>query len=291
VALVLLPSTLRSLAFAVERVRSVQWLLELAGELNDPRVSTAFDPDGLPGLASEVLGSTLNTWTYADVLIQESGAAGTAAGQLVQQANDNYLAALRAQNEDMFAGSLFEALEAQARINVGLTLLGMEATSGEATRFVERARDASEREIGRARGLGVEPVLAVSLHDFAATVLADGSLVEALVLYHTARMVAKSAEFTLRPVGRAEFVGFPSARPYADPALLLAAGLGGLVLGLGAGLTFAFARRTNGTTPAAKSGTETVAFAASGTSCARNPRASVAPFPLRKRVVRRVRAL
>lgn len=280
-------AALRSLAFAVERVNSVRWWLDLARELNDPRVSTLFDPETLPALASEILGSTLNTLTYADVLIEESGASGTAAGQLVAGAKENYLDALRAQAEDLDAGALFEALEAQARINVGLTLLGMEATSSEATRFVDRAREASLREIGRARGLGVEPVLAVSLHDFAATVLGDGSVVEALVLYHTARMVAKSAEFTLRPTGEATFVGFPQLRSAWDPTVVVAAGIAGFVFGGGLAAAVVIARSGSKREGPARLAHAPTTVTGVVPSPARNPRASVAPLPLRRRVVAR----
>jgi len=233
-----------------------------------------------------VLGNTLTTWTYAEVLVRESGAAGATA-QLVQAAYANYAEAVRAQQEDMHAGALFEALEAQARINVALTLLGHEATGLEATRIVERAREGSQREIARARALGVEPVLAVSMHDFAGTVVGDGNLVEGLVLYHTARMVAKSAEFTLRPVGRSTFVGFPRLAPRWETETVLASGLAGALFGAGLVAAFALARSKKTTPPRAQVPTQ--AARPSPYLPARNARAALAPMPVRRRTVRRLR--
>ena len=226
-------STLYNIEFAYERVKSVQWWLNISTSFND---TGDINASTIRQLAEEYLDDAQQAATYSSIILNEMGKTSSDLSDA-----ESLLSTARKENDEGYsAAALFGAFESLVKANLALELV-----DGVTEQKVERARDQASRSITEIRNQGVEPVLAVSYYEYGQSLANESSLDTAVVYYRDADMIAGALQFTT-PYGTqsSRYVGVtqaPTVSPllygiarYAGLFLLFAfiGGLGGLGLGL-----------------------------------------------------------
>ena len=171
-------TALYKIAFATERIKSVDWWLDLTpqfetvGKIDNATIST---------IAEEYIDNAQQTIAYASVLLKEMGkqpAYLSNAENLLSDARD-------AEEQNYPAAALFEALEALVQGNLALELV-----DGVTNEKIERARESASVSISEARKQGVEPILSVSYYELAETLTNESSFEDAMFQYKYSDIVA-----------------------------------------------------------------------------------------------------
>jgi uncharacterized protein len=195
-------TALYNIAFAQERIESVQWWLNIStpfhdtGSVNDTLITT---------LAEEYLDDAQQAITYSQIIIDE-------VGQTSQYLSDaqSLLETARSEQENGYsAAALFGSFEALVKANLALELV-----DGVTAEKVERARGQASVSITESRSIGIEPVLAVSYYEYGQSLANESSLDTAIVYYKYADLIAGALRFTT-PYGvqSSRYVGVPEKNP------------------------------------------------------------------------------
>ena len=231
---------LYKIAFAMERIRSVEWWIGISSHFND---TGEINDTILENLAVEYIDDAQQAAVYSSVILQEIGKTSsylTDAIDLLDSARDDL-------EKDYPAAALFEALEALIKANLALEL----AADSDSEEKIERARERASSSISESRNLGIEPVLAVSYYEYATSLVNESSFDIALVYYKYSGIIAGALCFTNFSAGASSsrYVGIPEAKTptwrcgvfnYAEYFIFFAlvGGVGGLGLGLIIGSIF-----------------------------------------------------
>jgi uncharacterized protein len=229
-------TSLYNIAFAQERIESVQWWLNISTPFHD---TGAVNETMISSLAEEYLDDAQQSITYAQIIVSELG-------QTSQYLNDaqSLLETARSEQENGYsAAALFGSFEALVKANLALELV-----DGVTTDKLERARGQASVSITESRSIGIEPVLAVSYYEYGQSLANESSLDNAIVYYKYADLIAGALRFTT-PYGvqSSRYVGVPDKNPVVvwdfGPTrylgfFILFAVIGGLA-GLGIGILLA----------------------------------------------------
>ena len=197
-------TALYRLAFSVERCNSIGWWLNISSKFED---GVSLNETQLNEIANKYLDLARNSVIYSRIILQEIGEHSSLLDNAVQLLNE-------AENEigEYPASSLFSSLEALTKANLAIEIIG-----GDEKERLERTRDKAAIEIGESRNYGIEPVLAVSYYEFAET-LENESIIDSIVYYRYAQMIAGALRFALFPVEKKEsrFEGIPPINPISS---------------------------------------------------------------------------
>ncbi len=194
-------TALYNIAFAQERIESVQWWLNIStpfhdtGDVNETMITT---------LAEEYLDDAQQSITYSQIIVDEMG-------QTSQYLTDaqSLLETARSEQENGYsAAALFGSFEALVKANLALELV-----DGVTADKVERARGQASVSITESRSIGIEPVLAVSYYEYGQSLANESSLDTAIVYYKDADLIAGALRFTT-PYGvqSSRYVGIPEQK-------------------------------------------------------------------------------
>ena len=194
-------SALYRLAFSIERCNSVGWWLNISSKFEE---NVNLNETQLEELANKYLDLARNSVIYSQIILQEMGETSSLlndAAQLLSEAESEV--------GSYPASSLFTSLEALTKANLAIEIVG-----GNEQERLERTKDKAAIEIGESRNYGIEPVLAVSYYEFAET-LENESIIDSIVYYRYAQMIAGALRFALFPAEKKEsrFEGVPPINP------------------------------------------------------------------------------
>lgn len=194
-------SALYRLAFSIERCNSVGWWLNISSKFEE---NVNLNETQLEELANKYLDLARNSVIYSQIILQEMGETSSLlndAAQLLSEAESKV--------GSYPASSLFTSLEALTKANLAIEIVG-----GNEQERLERTKDKAAIEIGESRNYGIEPVLAVSYYEFAET-LENESIIDSIVYYRYAQMIAGALRFALFPAEKKEsrFEGVPPINP------------------------------------------------------------------------------
>jgi len=221
------------IAKAMERSKSVGWWIDIASHFND---SGDISNTTLENLAVEYIEDAQQATAYSSIILQEMGRTSSYLSE-----GEELLDAARAELEKGYpAAALFEALEALVKTNLALELVS--STSEEK---IDRARESAGSSICESRDRGMEPVLAVSYYEYAASLTNESNFESALVYYRYSGIIAGALSFTNLSAGNSSsrYVGIPETKTpvlkqgldnYSEYLIYMAL-LGGMA-GLGIGL-------------------------------------------------------
>jgi uncharacterized protein len=228
-------SFLEKIAFAVERINSIGWWIDIGTKFNDTGELTN---GTIENLALEYIDEATQADIYSSVILEETGGTYSESTDYLNDAETLIETARDDLDRDYPAAALFEALEALAYANLAIEIIGTEPE--------QKLKISSERasnNIAKSRKQGVEPVLAVSYYEYAESLRNESNNDAALIYYKYSGMIAGVLGFTNVSIGISSSidVGIPDFKPYFniyDFGLLFLIGiflLGG-VAGLGLGL-------------------------------------------------------
>jgi len=162
------------IAFAEQRTESIGWWLNLSSYFDEvPGITN----NQVQTLAENYIQDAQQSITYTGVILQEIGTTSnllTSAESMLNSAKDD-------KNSGFYAASLFEALESLAKANLGLELVDVNTVEKIQSKL-DRANQSANAGISESRMLGIEPVLAVSYYEFAASLVNDN--VENALFYY-----------------------------------------------------------------------------------------------------------
>jgi uncharacterized protein len=195
-------TALYKIAYAKERIESVQWWLNIStpfndsGDINESMIST---------LAEEYLDDAQQAIVYSEIIVNEMGKSSSYlddAKTLLQAARDEH-------ENGYSAAALFGSFESLVKANLALELV-----DGATNEKVERAREQASASITQSRNIGIEPVLAVSYYEYGQSLANESSLDTATVYYKYADLIAGALRFTT-PYGvqSSRYVGIPDTSP------------------------------------------------------------------------------
>jgi len=229
-------TALYKIAYAQERIESVQWWLNISTPFHD---SGDINASMINILTEEYLDDAQQAIVYSEIIINEMG---TTSNYL----NDaqNLLEIARSEYESGFsAAALFGSFESLVKANLALELV-----DGVTDDKVERARGRASASITESRNLGVEPVLAVSYYEYGQSLANESSLDSAVVYYKNADLIAGALRFT-RPYEEqsSRYIGVPEKNsviswnfgPYRYIGFFILFALIGGIAGVGLGLLIA----------------------------------------------------
>ncbi len=216
---------LHQAAYAAERANTATWWLRLGQGF---RKGSPIDESGLAGLARDEITAADEEIAYVEAVFGQANIQAT-----VSDARATLAEAQAAHDEGLYAAAMLDALEAEVRASVLLEVAGFQGTVP--AEKIEAARLAAARAIQTARARGVEPFLAESQYEFAATQTDAG---EQLTMYGQARVAANLAglpgAFGNAPAPtQTRFQGLPQV--YAPPSWIAGAFAVGMALGAGLG--------------------------------------------------------
>jgi uncharacterized protein len=195
-------TALYKIAYAKERIESVQWWLNIStpfhdsGEINESLIKT---------LAEEYLDDAQQAIVYSDIIINEMGETSSYlndAKDLLQTARDEH-------GSGYSAAALFGSFESLVKANLALELV-----DGVTNDKLERARERASASITEIRNIGIEPVLAVSYYEYGQSLANESSIDTAIVYYKYADLIAGALRYTT-PYGvqSSRYVGIPDIKP------------------------------------------------------------------------------
>jgi len=229
-------TALYKIAYAQERIESVQWWLNISTPFHD---SGAINTSMINTLAEEYLDDAQQGIIYSEIIINEMG-------QTSSYLNDakSLLETARSENENGFsAAALFGSFESLVKANLALELV-----EGVTNDKVERARERASASITESRNLGIEPVLAVSYYEYGQSLANESSLDTAIVYYKNADLIAGALRFTTPYEEQSSrYIGVPENNPviswnygpYRYLGFFILFTLLGGIAGLGLGLLIA----------------------------------------------------
>jgi len=191
-------NALYKIAYAQERIESVEWWLNISTPFHD---SGVINTSMINILAEEYLDDAQQAIVYSEIIINEMGKTSS-------YLNDakNLLETARSENENGFsAAALFGSFESLVRANLALELV-----EGVTNDKVERARERASASITESRNLGIEPVLAISYYEYGQSLANESSLDTAIVYYKDADLIAGALRFTTPYTEQSSrYVGIP----------------------------------------------------------------------------------
>lgn len=171
-------TALYKIAFAMERIKSVDWWLNLTSQFE---IAGEIDNTTLTVIAEEYIDNAQQTIAYASVLLQEMGKYPA----YLSNAEGLIVSARDAEKQGFPAAALFKALEALVQGNLALELV-----DGVTDEKIERARESASISISEARQQGVEPILSVSYYELAETLTNESSYEDAMFQYKYSDLIA-----------------------------------------------------------------------------------------------------
>jgi len=195
-------TALYNIAYAKERIESVQWWLNISTPFHD---SGEINETLITSLAEEYLDDAQQAIVYSEIILNEMG-------ETSNYLNDakNLLETARGEQEKGYsAAALFGSFEALVKANLALELV-----DGVTDDKIERARGQASVSITESRTIGIEPVLAVSYYEYGQSLANESSLDTAIVYYKYADLIAGALRFTV-PYGveSSRYVGVPDKNP------------------------------------------------------------------------------
>jgi uncharacterized protein len=229
-------TALYNIAYAEERIESVQWWLNISqpfndtGEINQSMINT---------LAEEYLTDAQQAIVYSEIILNEMGKSSN----YLSDAKD-LLETARSENDNGYsAAALFGSFESLVKANLALELV-----DGVTNEKVKRAQEQASASITDSRNIGIEPVLAVSYYEYGQSLVNESSLDTAIVYYKYADLIAGALQFTT-PYGvqTSRYVGIPETKlvlswnfgPARYSGLFLLFAVIGGIAGIGFGLLIA----------------------------------------------------
>jgi uncharacterized protein len=229
-------TALYKIAFATQRIDSVQWWLNISTPFND---SGDINESMIKILAEEYLDDAQQAIVYSEIIISELGKTSAH----LNNAKSLLTTARSEQQNGYYAAALFASFEALVKANLALELV-----DGMTDQKIERARERASASIAESRNIGIEPVLAVSYYEYGESLANESSFESAIVYYKYADLIAGALRFTT-PYGvrSSRYVGIPEKKSIVPwdygPArylglFMLFALIGGFA-GVGFGILFA----------------------------------------------------
>ncbi|HWR27512.1 MAG TPA: S16 family serine protease [Candidatus Thermoplasmatota archaeon] len=229
-------TALYNIAYAQERIESVQWWLNISTPFHD---SGEINETMITSLAEEYLDDAQQAIIYSEIILDEMGKTS----DYLNDAKDLLETARSEQEKGYSAAALFGSFETLVKANLALELV-----DGVTDDKVERARGQASVSITESRTIGIEPVLAVSYYEYGQSLANESSLDTAIVYYKYADLIAGALRFTA-PYGAesSRYVGVPDKNPVVTwnfglnryiGLFLLFALIGGIA-GLGFGILLA----------------------------------------------------
>jgi len=225
------------IAFTIERCKSVEWWINIGTHFND---IGDISNSTLENIALEYIEEASQSAIYSRLILEEIGLTSGdsvdylySAESYIESARDNL-------DEGYSAAALFEALEALAKANLAIELLGSEPVDK-----IDLASESASNNIAKSREMGIEPVLAVSYYEYAESLANESSYAAALEYYKYSGMIAGALSYSNSSIGTTEsrYVGIPEVNSpkqlnwfLENVALLIAVALIGGIGGLGIGL-------------------------------------------------------
>jgi len=194
-------TALYNIAYAKERIESVQWWLNISEPFND---TGKMNQSMINTLAEEYLADAQQAIVYSEIILNEMGKSSN----YLSDAQD-LLETARRENENGYsAAALFGSFESIVKANLALELV-----DGVTNEKVERAQEQASASITESRNIGIEPVLAVSYYEYGQSLVNESSLDTAIVYYKYADLIAGALRFTT-PYGvqTSRYVGIPETK-------------------------------------------------------------------------------
>jgi uncharacterized protein len=166
---------IQSLAFANERARTAQWWLTLAVP-----TGKIIPENTLKDRAGWYLSQAQSINTYVQALLSESS------GHPVVTGDTDINLAQQEMQRGYYSGAIFDSLQITVKSSTAIGLLGVQ----DANKKIEQSASDAEAAINEARMNGVEPTLAVSAYEYAATMTDP---FDKIAQYSYAKMVAKTS--------------------------------------------------------------------------------------------------
>ena len=197
---------LYNLAFCAERCLSIGWWINISKQFEDKPLINGTQ---LQDIATKYLDLAKNSVTYSKIILREIGENS----DLLNDAEQTLMEAEK-QKKTHPAASLFSSLEATAEANLAMELIGVEVGGESIKERLERTKDKAAAEIGKCRGKGIEPVLAVSYYEYAES-LEGESAINSMLDYRYAQMIAGALRLAVSPIEKktSRFEGIPPINP------------------------------------------------------------------------------
>ena len=201
---------LYQIAFAVERINSVGWWLNLSSKFEDVGI---IDQTALNALAEEYIDNAQQSIAYSSVLLQEMGRSSNYLSNALDQLNN----ANENKENGYVAAALFESLEALVKGNLALELI-----DGITDDKIERARENAGISISESRRQGIEPILSVSYYELAQSLINESSYDDAMFQYKYSDLIAGVIGLTgFSNVHSSRYIGIPESGLYSNKSRLL----------------------------------------------------------------------
>ena len=194
-------TALYKIAFATQRIDSVQWWLNISIPFQD---SGDINESMIKALAEEYLDDAQQAIVYSEIILNELGKTSVH----LNNAKTLLTTARSEQEKGYFAAALFASFESLVKANLALELV-----DGVTNQKIERAKERASASIAESRNMGIEPVLAVSYYEFAESLANESSFDSSIVYYKNADLIAGALRFTT-PYGvrSSRYVGIPERK-------------------------------------------------------------------------------
>jgi uncharacterized protein len=156
-------STLYGISYATQRIKSIEWWINISNFFND---TGDIDNEDLDTLAGEYIDDAQQSLIYSRLILDEMSESSSYlndAEDLLELANSD-------RTKGYPAAALFEALEVLSKANLALELV-----DGLTQYKLDRYQESASSSISKSRLMGIEPILAVSYYEYAESLLNESS--------------------------------------------------------------------------------------------------------------------
>ena len=115
---------LENLSFAMERLNSVEWWIEIGNSFND---TEKISNNTIENLALEYIGEAQQSLYYSNILLEEMGGSDYTSLIYLAQAENLIDTAQNDFDRDLYAAALFGALEGLVKANLAIEIIGTNA--------------------------------------------------------------------------------------------------------------------------------------------------------------------
>ncbi len=225
-------SLLENMSFAIERLNSVDWWIEIGNSFND---TEELSDETVQNLAIEYIGEAQQASYYSTILLEEMSSSDISSISYLRVSESLIESAQDDLDRGLAASALFEALEGLVNANLAIEIIGTNAKDK-----LDIASENANKNIAKLRTMNIEPVLAVSYYEFAESLSNESLYSSAVSYYKYSGMIAGALGFTNLSCGTtsSRYVGIPpvSSNGYnLDYFFVLFGIFLGLIAGLGIG--------------------------------------------------------